>query len=566
MKANSENSFKTSEGSFFQSEGMQRNTENPWKYYLSLIIFSNIAIWAVTLLLYKNAPRQFTSQWTAILPSTASNTNVNLPGIGNTSTQQSSPYSNMTEDPRENYKYLAESEPVLKAAASSLKMDVKEFGKPQIEIIDNTTLMNFQMTGENPSQAQSKATALYRALELNLNKLRNREMIRQEEEFQNGLAGTREKLARAQKRLSAYKLASGVVSGDQVTQLSNSIENLRSQRAGLISQWRQTSAQLSQLSKTINLSTGQAANAFALQADQQFQQNLKDYSDATTNLSVLNSQLGSDHPQVLNEKAKQEAARSALLSRSRALLGQSLSTSDLDRLSLRNGAGPGGSGAREDLFKQVVTTQVEQQGLTKQVQELDNQINQFEDRLSGLAQKQTTLAELERDVKISEAVFSSTLAKLDINRVDPLSAYPRFQTFTEPSIPESPSSPNTLLVLIGASLGSILVTAGLLLLWLRERKIRVDDYSDTVNRELETYQPSYESMLGRVELFPPARGFSMSRSYASYAQRLNPRLNGYQFDPSQQFRFASANSYLTKDPTESANHREDDSRFRHDDN
>jgi uncharacterized protein involved in exopolysaccharide biosynthesis len=561
MKANSESSFQTNESSFFQSDGLQRPTENSWKYYLSLIIFSNIAIWAITLLLYNSAPRQYTSQWTAILPSTASSTNVNLPGIGNTSTQQTSPYSNMTEDPRENYKYLAESEPVVKAAASALKMDEKEFGKPQIEIIDNTTLMNFQMTGETPSQAQSKATALYRALELNLNKLRNREMIRQEEEFQNGLAGTREKLARAQKRLSAYKLASGVASGDQVTQLSSSVENLRSQRAGIVSQWRQTSAQLGQLSKTINLSTGQAANAFALQADQQFQQNLKDYSDASTNLSVLNSQLGSSHPQVLNERAKQEAARSALLSRSRALLGQSLSTGDLDRLSLRSGSGQGGSGAREDLFKQVVTTQVEQQGLARQVQELDTQIQQFEDRLSGLTQKQATLAELERDVKISEAVFSSTLAKLDINRIDPLSAYPRFQTFTEPSIPESPSSPNTLLVLVGASLGSILVTAGLILLWLREKKIRVDDYSESVNRELESYQPSYETMLGRVEVFPSSRGFTVP----NYAQGINTRINGYQFDPSQQFRVASMNSHFMKGTTEDTNHRKDEVKLEHDD-
>jgi uncharacterized protein involved in exopolysaccharide biosynthesis len=455
-----------------------RDVEGSWKYYLAIIIFSNIAIWFITLLFLHRAQRLYTSQWTSILASTSSNTNVDLPGIGNTTSQQNSPYSDKIQDPRENYKFLAESEFVLKTAASSLKMSMADFGQPRVKIIDNSTLLNFEITGNSPKEAKSKASALNRALEWNLNRLRKGEMRRQDEVFQQGLAKSREKLDFAQKRLLAYKLNSGLVVNEQVTQLSDSIENLRNQRAVVISQWRQASAQLGQLSKNINLSAKQAANAFLLQADTQLQQNLKDYSDASSSLNIISSQLGPIHPAVLNEKAKRDAARSALLARSKSLLGEPISLQELVHLNLKNGTATVGSAPREDLFKQVITTQVSQQGFVRQSQELEQQISQLEKRLAGLGQKASKLGELEREVKVSEAVFTSTLARLDIGKIDPLSAYPNIQTFAEPSLPETPSSPKTQFILFGATLSSILITTGLILLWRRDRRNSIDKVSE----------------------------------------------------------------------------------------
>jgi uncharacterized protein involved in exopolysaccharide biosynthesis len=455
-----------------------KDVEGSWKYYLAIIIFSNIAIWFITLLFLHRAQRLYTSQWTSILASTSSNTNVDLPGIGNTTSQQNSPYSDKIQDPRENYKFLAESEFVLKTAASSLKMSMADFGQPRVKIIDNSTLLNFEITGNSPKEAKSKASALNRALEWNLNRLRKGEMRRQDEVFQQGLAKSREKLDFAQKRLLAYKLNSGLVVNEQVTQLSDSIENLRNQRAVVISQWRQASAQLGQLSKNINLSAKQAANAFLLQADTQLQQNLKDYSDASSSLNIISSQLGPIHPAVLNEKAKRDAARSALLARSKSLLGEPISLQELVHLNLKNGTATVGSAPREDLFKQVITTQVSQQGFVRQSQELEQQISQLEKRLAGLGQKASKLGELEREVKVSEAVFTSTLARLDIGKIDPLSAYPNIQTFAEPSLPETPSSPKTQFILFGATLSSILITTGLILLWRRDRRNSIDKVSE----------------------------------------------------------------------------------------
>lgn len=497
-----------------------KDVEGSWKYYLAIIIFSNIAIWFITLLFLHRAPRLYTSQWTSILASTSSNTNVDLPGIGNTTSQQNSPYSDKIQDPRENYKFLAESEFVLKTAASSLKMSMADFGQPRVKIIDNSTLLNFEITGNSPKEAKSKASALNRALEWNLNRLRKGEMRRQDEVFQQGLAKSREKLDFAQKRLLAYKLNSGLVVNEQVTQLSDSIENLRNQRAVVISQWRQASAQLSQLSKNINLSAKQAANAFLLQADTQLQQNLKDYSDASSSLNIISSQFGPIHPAVLNEKAKRDAARSALLARSKSLLGASISLQDLVHLNLKNSTATVGSAPREDLFKQVITTQVSQQGFVRQSQELEQQISQLEKRLAGLGQKASKLGELEREVKVSEAVFTSTLARLDIGKIDPLSAYPNIQTFAEPSLPETPSSPKTQFILFGATLSSILITTGLILLWRRDRRNSMNKVSELL--PIKPYSMDIRnSLFENKSTSKESLTFPMLSSFNSYSKNEN---------------------------------------------
>jgi uncharacterized protein involved in exopolysaccharide biosynthesis len=77
---------------------------------------------------------------------------------------------------------------------------------------------------------------------------------------------------------------------------------------------------------------------------------------------------------------------------------------------------------------------------------------------------------LKRDLQIAEAVFSSTLARLDIGRSNASGSYPLLQLLAEPSLPEAPSSPPPQLVLLGATLGSLFLTMGLVLLWRRQQR------------------------------------------------------------------------------------------------
>jgi hypothetical protein len=83
--------------------------------------------------LSKGYTTTYTSDSAINLPGEGSNANVNLPGIGQASYENSSPYgSSSSQDPRESYKFIAESEAVLKAAAAAINMSLKEFGKPRL--------------------------------------------------------------------------------------------------------------------------------------------------------------------------------------------------------------------------------------------------------------------------------------------------------------------------------------------------------------------------------------------------------------------------------------------------
>lgn len=270
----------------------------------------------------------------------------------------------------------------------------------------------------------------------------------------------------AQKRLSEYKAQSGLNSNEQLKALSDNIEDLRKQRAEIVAQQQQSGARLRQLANNLNLSEQEAADAFVLQTDQIFQQNLRNYSEASTNLVALNAKFLPGHPLVVAEQAKRDGAEVALLNRSQSLLGRPVSQTVLQQLNINNTNGSG----REQLFQDMVATQAEERGLEFQAGETDKQIAQLEKRLSSLSQKETTLEALKRDLQVAEAVFSSSLASLDITRSNTFGAYPLLQMVAEPNLSKNPTSPKKEYVFLGGAVGSLLVTTGLLRLWQLKRR------------------------------------------------------------------------------------------------
>ena len=77
-----------------------------------------------------------------------------------------------------------------------------------------------------------------------------------------------------------------------------------------------------------------------------------------------------------------------------------------------------------------------------------------------------------RDAQIAEAVFASTLAKLDLGQADIFAAFPLVQLAVEPSLSDKPTSPKKGLVIGGSTFGSILTTVGLWVLWIRKPWIK----------------------------------------------------------------------------------------------
>ncbi|BCL39263.1 hypothetical protein NSMS1_57100 [Nostoc sp. MS1] len=368
-----------------------------------------------------------------------------------------------TYDARANYEYIFTSDVVIKQAAAIAKIPEAQFGKPRIKLLDNTTIMKIEITGKSPQETRNKALALYQAMMNQINLLREGELNQRKKPTEKTLRSAQQKLEQAQKHLSEYKVRSGLSFPDQIGNLSSNIEQLRRQRAELRAQEKSTSQRLEQLVKNLGLSPQEAADAFLLRVDQIFQQNLKDYSEATASLEILMTKFGPNHPQVVKESSRQEAALAALLQRSELLLEKPMTTDTLNRLALAvNGSG------RDTLLQNLVAYKSDQQGLISQVKTLDAEINSLEKRLESLSGKQSILENLKRDEQIAEAMFASTLTKLDLGQGDIFAAYPLVQMLVEPNTPEEPTAPKKGFILAGSAAGSVLTTLGLSLLWIRK--------------------------------------------------------------------------------------------------
>ncbi|MEM1394759.1 MAG: hypothetical protein AAF757_16915 [Cyanobacteria bacterium P01_D01_bin.116] len=431
--------------------------------YILALILVNAGIWSGAFMYLAIAKPKYVSEWALNIPGSGSTSNINLPDIGQATSQNYSAYAGANYDPRENYKAIATSEQVLKTAARAVNLPIKKFGKPRIKIVDNTSLMRFELKGSNPQTARRKSIALQSAFEAKLEQLRTEEIAQQKSRLENGMEASRLKLQTAQRKLSRYKAASGLNSEEQLTNLASNIEDLRRQRTELTAQQQQSQARLSELSDNLSLSSNQASDAFVLQADQLFQNYLKNYSEANSELIKATAKLTQAHPTVINLRTEQQAARTALLRRAQGLLNRPINMALVNRLNFSNNESSGSK--RAILSEQLVTTSVDKQGIKAQVNALDTQIPQLEGRLKRLSEQQSIIEDLKRDVQVAEAVFSSTIARLDLAKTSVSSSYPQIQTLARPSLPEEASGPRKNLVLLGATLGSLLFSSGMIGLW-----------------------------------------------------------------------------------------------------
>ena len=433
--------------------------------YLVTAAAANILLWAATLNYLKTTPSVFNSEFIVHVAGQGLGVNVNLPSIGQATTSSSSPFSS-SADPRENYKLLALGQTILENAAASISLTPEEFGQPKIDLIPNTTTLGFEIEGSSPAIARRKAQALFSTLERRLNTLRLAEQTERDLAISSAVSEAQAKLTAAQQKLSNYKARSGLTSSSQITQLITTIETLRKQQAEKVALSQQIGDRLRDLSTSVQLVPQEAATALLLQTDQQFQKSLDEYTTTTTELEALLKERGPNYPDVVELKSQQQAALNTVLTRGKALLGQSVTLTDIERLNLDNSNSSGVK--RGELFQQLITQQAEYQGVIAEIKSLSEQVKSLEQRLKVLVQKESVLDNYLRELQIAEAVFTSTLAKVDLSKSDPFGSYPLIQLVEPPSLPADPSAPRKSLVIMGAGMGSIFITAGLTLLWWRK--------------------------------------------------------------------------------------------------
>ena len=178
-----------------------------------------------------------------------------------------------------------------------------------------------------------------------------------------------------QKKLSESKSRSFLSSFEESTKLLAKVEQLRNQQAEILAKGKEANSRLKQLIAIVGSSPGQTSDTSVLQSERVFRQNLAYYTETSAKLANLLSKLVANHPEVIAEKLKQQKIQSALLSRSRLLLGSPIDIKTLEQLSLNVHNTTWKS--RESVFQELKEVRIERQRLRNKAEEIDQQIAQF---------------------------------------------------------------------------------------------------------------------------------------------------------------------------------------------
>jgi len=433
--------------------------------YCLLFSLTMLLIWAPSIIYLKYAKPVFTSKWTLILPGTGVNTSVNLENIGQATSSSLSAYGGNSISPKVNYKSIAESSSVVGPAAKVMDMDIETFGKPRIKLVDQTSLIYFEVKGASAEQAQKKSFALYDALESLLTQLRNDEIQRREGSVQRMLTGFREKLQVARDQLLAYQATSKMVTVEQFDQLTVSLEQVRLQLVGLKGDQASQTGEKNRLVSVLKLNAEQAAAALMLQTDLVFQENIQHYARAAALLARQSLKMGENHPEVVKTRDTWLAAKQQLEKRALALIGKQESKT-LVRLMLSPDK------TRGALFERLIVLDAENKGIKAKINTLKQLVSGMNQRLNNDTKLVANLDDLKRNHQIAEAVFTSALARIDTGKSDVYASYPLIQMLTPPSAPIKPTTPNPMFVFLGAGIATSISLFGILILWTRKPWLR----------------------------------------------------------------------------------------------
>ena len=448
--------------------------EIPLRNYLGLGFVLNAVVWTLTLAYLKFTAPTYTSEWGVKILETEPGVEVVLPDGGKATSVPRGWSPPSSQDPRNDYVYIATSAKVLEKAANLMSLSAEDFDEPEITVDQENGIIDFSMTGTSPKKAQQKALAFHEVMTKQIEALRTSEIERQEQETQSTLESARQKLTIAQKKLSEYRAISGISSEEQVQNLAANIESLRQQQAELIAQQKGLGSRYVELSNSFKqLSSSDAEDAYKLKTNSVYKQYLEEYAQAQRDVTHLSARFTPEHPVLVDKKEQLEAASAALQKQASSILGRSISLEAIAKITPLN-ANSQSKLDREDLLKDVVANRAEWQQLVAQNIELEAQITQLEKRLKNLSQKQFQVDSLERDLQVAEAIFATTLAKLDLGKENIYSIYPPIQLVTEPTIPEKPTTPSTTSAALSGLAGSFLINTGLILLWFDRQKFRFD--------------------------------------------------------------------------------------------
>ena len=419
------------------------------------------AVWALSLAYLLLAPVSYKSEFTLILPGSGSGGTMNVESIGQAQNASASAFASPQLSPTENYKQLLTADITLERAGSIAHLPQGKFPHPTIKLVDQTNLIQVQISGKTARAAQANAEALRAAFLAQLDKLRADEADKREQADLRHMAELQAKERAAEARLIEFQARHGLATLDQFNARIAAVTSLKDKERDLRLALRQQGGESRRLSGSLATNRQAANQAWRLRGDPVFQQLAAEFAKSHADAELKSATLGPAHGAMAEANAERGKLQAALLRRGHALTG--LSDGDImEAVDLTVADG------RSALMQTMDVADAQAAGTAGALRELRGDIAREQARTPELIQQAQQLADLQRDQRVAAAVFSSALARLDTNKMDPFASYPLVQTLAEPSLPSKRSSPSVLIALGGGFAASLLLLIACGVLWLRQ--------------------------------------------------------------------------------------------------
>ncbi|MFM2411105.1 MAG: hypothetical protein RL481_1933, partial [Pseudomonadota bacterium] len=246
------------------------------KRYLLAVLPGLMVIWVLTFGYIAFAPRSYSSKFTLILPGSGAGGSINVESIGQAQSNSSSAFSSSTLSPTENYKRLLMADVTLRNAARLIAADENRFPSPTVKLTDQTNLIEIEIDGANPTEANKRATALHKAFLEQLEALRIDEAASREVSDMRHLKELEAKVGGAQRKLIEFQAENGLVSLEQFNNRIASIDALREKERETRTALTESNAKAARYSNVLDVGTENANRALRLKSDPVFQR-LADY-------------------------------------------------------------------------------------------------------------------------------------------------------------------------------------------------------------------------------------------------------------------------------------------------
>ena len=431
--------------------------------YLASFILGSTLIWAPISGYLKTAPLSFKSHTSLILPGSGASASMNLNGIGQASSYANSAFASNAVSPTETYKRLLAADRILEAAASSLDLDRRSFGKPRVNLVDQTGLIHVEMTGGSPDDARERGEALLQAFFRELDALRADEQDTREDSGLAAIADYRQSVAATRTEIETLQHESGLWSADDYDALAEASRALQSRVQDLAAELSDATEGVAALEATLGIPAAAAAATLKLYADAEFLSHTKELGLHAATLAEARSRYGEAHPKVRQARKAHMAALASADARATAVTGLAL-----DALSALDLAP---EGARAELLAELVRLDAARAGMQRQYETMQARHIAEAAELNRLAPKAARLEDLQRDFTVAEAVFASAIARSQSTKSDVYASYPLVQVLENPSLPENPSSPNRKLAIAAGGAATFMLIIGLMLGWVRSAVI-----------------------------------------------------------------------------------------------